>query len=194
MILPKGIEAAAATESEAVGRRYLTNVRVDVAMGLAEATNGKILARVPVDVDPGEGSQLPRGGSVLVPADLARTAWTKGVVRGYIYAIGGNGSAELATNTKGGGQVRATIPDETFPDTKSMIPDSGGDDLILDLDARLLARLAKALGTERLTMRFRLSGFVGGGRMGEKRYVQGIRVESDDGGGVGVIMPLWRSS
>lgn len=160
-----------------VGQRYgmdFVMLRADVNPPRLEATDGRILAVVPVEFDDDEEAT-----SALIPAaDLAevykgRTSEAR--------SLSSNGHVTLRrgpiTLTSGG----ATSDTAPFPRTQAILDGSEEPAVTVRLDVSLLQRLAKAIGAEAVTLRIPANSERG-------CVTKPIKVEGDKG--YGAIMPI----
>lgn len=193
MILPENLIEHVAPKKDI--RRYLTHVYLDApapvpddaeqgAPGMLVATNGHILAAVPVTLEPGDAP-----GYVTTEAiKAARTAARKN--RKPEPVIHANGALAIAD---GPTYPRPAVDDVgRFPDWRAVYPralqDDGPPDIMIDAD--LLATLAAALDSgkgRRVALRFSRRTDDEGRETIDPSAV--IRVTGTDPDAIGLIMP-----
>ena len=159
---------------------------------LLVATNGRILAAVPVDDADGDTAQI-------VPADAVKNATTGAGVFGLISA---NGHIK---SSRGPGKPETEYPkfddDARFPVWRDVVPNaedsSKGEWLTIGLDASLLHDLANAIGSDgKVRLRIRLNP----DRGKPLKYSSGVQpasmcailvdaLETHVAGAMGAIMP-----
>ena len=175
MILPDS-KIENATSKNDVARPYLRHVYLDTAEQHLIATDGHILASIPVQTDPGDTA-----GFITVDAiKAARKAKT--VIRANDTLAVENGPTFPRPTAENEGD---------FPDYKKVIPEPSPFDFTIGIDAELLLRLAQAICANPkkpiVRLRFRNAKDENGG-YGIAQNL-GIRVETFDPDRFGVIMP-----
>jgi hypothetical protein len=136
-----------ATEDQRSARDSMKSVLVDKEYGVAVATNGRIMAKVPVGLDDDE----PGG---LIPANV----WKEIVKSSTTIACIDDGEVKLVNKT---GVVSYGLDTESqFPNWRPVIEkDSAGKAKArFGLNAKLLYQLAQALGTEELEVELVANG------------------------------------
>lgn len=170
MKLPESQIELAASQEES--RYTLKAVKLDVAGKRIMATDGHILAIVPVEVSDGDHDGLISVDAMKAARKLQRAA--KGVpiqanVNGKFSISGAGQSAEFDLDTG------------TFPNVDAIIPKFDGPPTIT-LDAELLLRLAKAIETKGYSPAYSVALWI-------KDANSPILVKGEQDGAIGVIMP-----
>ena len=152
-------------------RHYLTQPYLDVERGAILATNGQILAVVPVDLDEDDTS-----GHVSIDAIKAARKQAPGSRADKVLSIKANGGLLLQD-----GQSYPRGDLGKYPDIDRVIPDKDKAEHVFSIDATLLKNLAEAIcepGNSQVTLYLNDSN-------------GGIYVEpnQDDSKAHGVIMP-----
>ena len=164
-------------------RRFLHYVRFSMVDGkpVAEATNGRILARIDILLDSDE--TLTEEGVQLSAQDL-REGWGRGKGDRYIEQAEG-----VWTVTTGKQTATVRAGKETFPDTSRLWPELDSTRL-LTIKPKELIDMAKASGSETLTLE--IPAFEHNKKSTLQQVQTPIRIRmkntfSDDN--VGIIMP-----
>ena len=150
-------------------RPHLNGVYLDAEKGRLVATNGTMLASVPCEVEHGDEAGI-------LPADAIKAARKVAGAKGEP-GIACNGSAAVH-----GGASYPRDKDVQFPPYEKVVPaPSPEDEVVIGLDAALLLKLAKSLGSKghvRLTIR-------------KDDPLHPIRVEPTSGeDAFGILMPV----
>jgi len=155
------------------GRPNLENIYLDVEKGECVATTGEILARVPVEIEPGDTSGL-------IPPDAIRYAYN-----GEISKVG-NEIIFISTKTKQ--PVEMVSPGTKFVDVEGVWPKDNEEKVSLTINAGLLQKLAKALDTDELTLTFRPGS--SGPIIVTRLELVGNRFRHTSDGAIGLIVPI----
>lgn len=132
-------------------RRYaVANILTSFKRGVMAATDGRVLAEIPFTVLDGEEDL----DDVLIPADAVKLAQSQPKTFGHRLNVNGS----ITVLTKSGSQSFEPGTGE-FPDYESVMRDPEDDDLVLDINAEYLWRIAQALGSPQVSIRLTQSGF-----------------------------------
>lgn len=171
------LDLAAAAEA---GRYAMHHVNLDVVTSELSATDGRILAVIPCEVEEGDS-----GG--LIPRDAIKIARTG--CKAEQATVKANGSVKAHGKA---GIVEMTRPDGQFPRYADVIPPQCSDDLRIGLNAELLWKLVQALGESPehgygVELRIRRGAFTGNALTAPI----GVRMlGAPPTGARGVIMPI----
>ena len=137
------IERVAATENSPYA---FTGVQVNAERKSLIATDGRILLELPVADMNGETT-------AVVPAETFK-ALRKG--RGDYRVLHCDGTHAVVNGN--GSEERFTVLEGPLPDSATILdaaPDAGNADVVLGINAKLLARLAAGMGTDAVVLRIR---------------------------------------
>lgn len=175
--------------SKDVARPVLTKVHLNVEQSVVEVTDSYMLARFPVELDEGDTSGP-------IPVDALKAS-RKAPIRGHSTRIALNGDAECIMDSGGIESTYATFSREsagyTFPNCAQLIPENLSD-FEIGIDAGKLLKLAKAMGDERVRIRFTNNPATGegNGHFGPSNLrpcvVRPIDATGDDA--TGILMPI----
>lgn len=156
-------------------REVLANVHFDAQKRCMVATDGHVLVKVPVDCVDDHDTTGP------IPVAALKAANKHGGKREPLATMHANGSVMLAS-----GVTMPRPEDIVFPDWERVIPtDFGQQSVTFTINADLLARIQKALGSNGVTLTVRVDG----------DGMAPILVKPNDAiskadGALGVLMPM----
>lgn len=179
--------------SKDASRPVLTRVHLNAEQSVVEVTDSYMLARFPVELDEGDTSGP-------IPVDALKAA-RKPPNKYRDVSIALNGNAEVrqyGENPAEPDTPYLTVPRDVepyqFPDTLRLIPENLSE-FEIGLDAGLLYRLAKAMGNERVRIRFTNNPATGDGNgnfgpSNLRPYVVRPADAYSDDDPIGLLMPI----
>ena len=127
----------------------LMGIQVNVERKSLITTDGKIALELPIPDINGEMT-------VVVPAETFKALRKRSPGRGDCRKLHCDGTH--ATVKGHGSEERFAVLEGPFPDVVSVldaVPDAGNADVVLGINAALLARLAEGMGTDKVVLRIR---------------------------------------